>query len=568
MYSAILTVVILAAIFGPGPVRADTPNPAPENSADIPSAFSSADIPTTSSFITIDGNQFMLRGQEFRGIGMCNYPFSFGNLDYVTRTTRRAKAAGVTLIRCCLTFDNDFAKWNDEQLWLKTDWLLKVCADENMHVLIDLSGFRSPITEGLNEDCWAASSYPYWDDLVDFVTARVNPFTGKAYRDDPVIFQWLISGEPVPYGFTGDIHNDSRDVNVIEDLLLHVAARLRTQDPNHLISAGGLLHMSVPLDRHGRPYWQTLWSSPNIDCGAIHIYLSDYTQLPGGSWSNLATYKGFCDQIGKPFVLEEWGIDIYTNSLSVAEPYYRFGFDQAFTNDIPITINWDWAPSGGYSVFPGHADTLLAIVSENAPRWGYDGPIFTYQDPPIAGTTLWDFESGVDGFSSTGYGGNAGAPSVSTAHASSGSQSLRVPVSFTSTVWNFAGIVRDVSPRLDGSATPKIACDVWVPPGIRGYSVKFLVYNDFSGWTAYAQSGGVRNNWLLPGWNTVYANLDSPYAMDWTPFPTRFDRIVRVTLEIHHDYGAPVFAGDFYVDNFRIGDFESPPPLPSGWIAY
>jgi len=521
------------------------------------------------SFVVAQGNRFLLDGQEFKGVGMCNYPFTVGNLDYITRTTRRAKAAGITLVRACITFDNDFSLWDGEELWTRVDWLLKVCADEDMHVLIDLSGFRTPITEGLNEDCWAASSYPYWDDLVDFVTARSNLFTGIAYKDDPVIFQWLISGEPVPYGFTGDIHNESRDVNVVEDLILHVADRLRVKDPNHLISCGGLLHMSVPLDRYGRPYWQTLWSHPSIDCGAIHIYLDDYTQLPAGSWTQLATYKDYCDQIGKPFVLEEWGIDIYDNPLSVAEPYYRFGFDQAYAGNIPVTINWDWAPYGGFSVFPGHADSLLAIVSENTRRWGYSGPIYTYQDSPIHGAGLWDFETDTDGFTSTGYGGNQGAPGLSALRASSGAYSLRVPVSFPSTGWNFAGVTRYCSPRIDMSASPKLACDVWVPLDTPGLIVKFLVGNDQGSWVIHAQEGGAINNWLTPGqWNTVYANLDSPYSLDWNPFPQRFDRVVVVTVEFHHSYGTPPFTGDLFIDNFRLGDFLLPPAAVNGWYLF
>ncbi len=522
------------------------------------------------AFITIDSNRFMLNGQQFKAVGVCNYPFSAGNLDYITRTTRRAKAAGITLIRVCITFENDFSLWNSEELWTKVDWVLKVCADERMHAMIDLSGFHAPITEGLNEDSWAAAAYPYWDALVDFATARQNPFAGRAYRDDPVIFQWLITGEAVPYGFTGDIHNASRDVNVIEDLILHVAERLRVKDPNHLISVGGLLHMNVPLDRYGREYWKTLWSNPAIDCGAIHIYLDDYTKLPGGSWNYLASYKAYCDSIPKPFVLEEWGIDIYANPLSVAENYYRFGFDQARVNAIPISINWDWAPSGGFSVFPGHGDSLLAIVSENARRWGYTGTIHTYEDPPIRGSALWDFEGGLDGFNSTKYGGNNGDPAISNARASSGAGSMRVPVAFPSTGWNFAGVTRYCSPRLNWSAAKKIACDVWAPPEATGFIVKFLIANDQSGWTTYAQKGGALNNWLTPGrWNTVYANLDSPYSMDWYSYPPQFNRVVTVTVELHHSYGTPPFTGDFYIDNFRTGDFDTASGLPmDGWVCY
>jgi hypothetical protein len=435
-----------------------------------------------------------------------------------------------------------------------------------MHVLVDLSGYREPLTGWLGIDAWAPESYPWWDSLADFVTTRTNSFTGIAYRDDPVIFQWLISGEPVPYGFTGNIHDPSRDVNVIEDLIFHVADRLRAGDTNHLISAGGLLHMNVPLDDSGQPYWKRIWSYPNIDCGAIHIYLDDYTNLPAGSWDHLGEYKGYCDGIGKPFILEEWGIDIYVNPMETAETYYRFGFDQAYANGIPITVNWDWAPFGGYSVFPGHADPLVDIVSENALRWGYSGPIYRYEDPPFRGKLVWGFEEGNEDFYSVGYPGNEGEVSVSEVRATEGSHSLQVPVRFDSTEWGFAGITRYCFPRLFWREEQRVACDVWAPPGATGFIVKFLIANEETGWKTYAQSGGALNNWLQPGqWNTVYADLASPYHMDWDPFPPQFNRVVVVTVELHHSYGTPAFAGEFYVDNFRVGSFEAL-GRASGWM--
>lgn len=531
----------------------------------LPGAGAPAGAPA--GFIHTDGNRFLLNGREYRAVGMCNYPFSFGNLAYIERTTRRARAAGITLIRACLTFDDDFAKWDDEEHWQKIDWLLKICAEQDMHVMIDLSGFRSPLQRGLQIDCWAEESYPHWDALVDFATSRVNRFTHVAYRDDPVIFQWLISGEPVPFGFNGNVQSESRDVNTIVDLLIHVAEQLQEKAPNQLVSAGGLLHMNVPLDRHGQEYWKTLWSHPAIDCGAIHIYLDDYATLPGGSWTRLDLYKEYCDSIGKPFVLEEWGIDIYQNNIDVAQDYYRFGFDATHDLSIPITINWNWAPFGGFSVFPGHGEELLAIVSENTRRWGYEGPIWEHTDPLILGETLWSFEAGSDAFFSTGYGGNNGAPQRSTIRASAGGASLRVPVAFESTNWDFAGITRRMTQPVDWSDELMLACDVWIPEGVHGLVVKFIITNDDTPWRNYAQRAEI-NNWLEGGkWNTVYAPLGSPSSMDWWISPPRFHRVSAVTMEIHHSHGTPTFSGDLFVDNFRIlGLNDLPQTVEEIWI--
>jgi mannan endo-1,4-beta-mannosidase len=514
------------------------------------------------NFITYQGKKFMLNDQEYKAIGMCNYPFTDSNYDYTERELRRAKAAGVTLIRGGLEFFTySGVAWNTESYWKKMDWLLKVARDNDMHVAIDCSGFMSTLMNYYSVDFVAAANYHYWDDMVDFMTSRVNTFTGVAYKDDPTIFQYLILGETVPYGYNGDITTTSRDVNAIENMLLHVAARLRAKDPHHLISAGGLLHMSVPLDSYNRDYWKTLWSNANIDCGAIHIYLSDYTVFPSGSWSNLATYKTYTDSINKPFVLEEFGLDLYQNSITVAQNYFNNVYNLTWSLGIPIVITWSWGPSGGYSIFPRHTDSLVSIVSTNAQRWGYTGAISTYTDPPFqASQTLYNFESTAESFASTGYGGNNGAPVRSTTRASNGSASLRVPVNFASTGWNFAGVYKGIAGLPDWSSQIKLAADVYVPSNATALQIKFILYNQESGWVSYAQNGGISNNWLDPGhWNTVYANL-TPQSIDWsaTP-PSGFNKMVQLSMEIHHAYGSPVFTGDVFIDNVRLGDFLATP---------
>ncbi len=524
-------------------------------------------------FITVADGQFVLNGQPYTAVGVTNYPFTSGNIESIERVLYHARAAGITLVRAVNVFSvahnygaggADFSRWNEEAHWREIDRLLDLADRLGMHVLLDLSDFRTVILDGLNIDPWSADAYPYYDEMVAWVTQRVNGDNGCRYADDPTIFQWLISGEPVPYGFTGNIHNMSRHVNVIEDLIFHVAEELKEHDPNHLVSAGGLLHFSgVPLDRHGQAYWRTIWSHPAIDCGAIHVYPGSFGGELTGEWTRLDEYQAYCQSIGKPLVLEEWGINQNEHDEATEIDYLTRGFDRAWELGIPVNIYWNWDPVGGYSIFTSRAEPLLAILSANAVRWGAPTPFPRFAEAVITGPLLFDFEAPAEAFVSTGYGGNAGPPTISADRAWTGEHALAVPVSFPSTAWNFAGVLTEFNPTRDWRGAGFIACNVWVPEHATDLSIKFMLHNVEEGWIAYVQQPeGERNNWLLPGqWNQVYADL-RPESLAFTRAGTAaapaLDRVVRLTLEIHHAAGGAPYSGPVYIDALRLGDARTP----------
>jgi hypothetical protein len=51
--------------------------------------------------------------------------------------------------------------------------------------------------------------------------------------------------------------------------------------------------------------------------------------------------------------------------------------------------------------------------------------------------------------------------------------------------------------------------------------------------------------------------------MDWSPSPQNFDRVVSVTLELHHAFGSQPFQGDVFIDHIRLGDFQETPESPA-----
>ena len=203
----------------------------------------------------------------------------------------------------------------------------------------------------------------WYRDHIRMLITRVNPYTGKAYRDDPTVFSWELGNEPRLYPL---------------DWVYETAAYIKSLDPDHMVTTGS--EGSLP---DGSQNFTSTHSSPDIDYATIHIWPQNwgwYTPGDPASFDSalarahlyFANAERDCAKLGKPLVLEEFGLardyEPLMNIYEVGSPttfrdrFYSALFDQVFAS----------MSSGG----PAGGDNFWAWAGESRP-----GSVFI-GDPP------------------------------------------------------------------------------------------------------------------------------------------------------------------------------------------
>lgn len=363
-------------------------------------------------FITARGGRFWNGTREYRAMGFTAYELCIGKdaprntRDKVLRIFKCARDNGFTLYRATTIIDNfkvgDLSQHLSERVWRQMDLILDVARSLDMRVIIDFSTMTYDTGKHSDPpfDVTAEQNFHRIEAIYDVVPRRKNTINGRVYAKDATIMAYSILGEIVPYGLNKradgslDLKNESRSADNYVEFVARAAARLKRNAPRTLVNAGGLLHVSPtgPVkDRSGRPYWQTLWSDSSVDFGSIHIYAKPPKALPRpvtppyqepmpwGEWKNLGVYTTFCKGMGKPFVVEEWGIDASARgkatsngeapslemSLEAVRDYVTTAYACVREAQVPISILWQWSPGGAFNLWPGESadeDSVVAII--------------------------------------------------------------------------------------------------------------------------------------------------------------------------------------------------------------
>ncbi|EIE21346.1 glycoside hydrolase [Coccomyxa subellipsoidea C-169] len=203
-----------------------------------------------------------------------------------------------------------------------------------------------------------------YKNYVKKIVTRVNTITGVAYINDPTVFAWELANEP----HCTDGYEDSLGVphaSIVRAWVAEMAAYIRSLDPGHMIATGeeGFISTGGPNSgwrndgTKGVDFALNL-QDPNIDFGTVHVY--------PGSWGipadNVAEFANsfiysraqIANAIGKPFILEETGMDV--NAYPLYRPdFYTYLFSAAQRSDAKAMMPWelvawhvDARDSGGY----------------------------------------------------------------------------------------------------------------------------------------------------------------------------------------------------------------------------
>lgn len=372
--------------------------------------------PVREPFVTVADGKFRAGSQEYRAMGFTAYELNIGKdqrknpREKVERIFRVAREHGFTLFRATtVIYDfktGDLGRHLSEPVWSQIDMILDVAHSLGMRVIIDFSTLTYDTGRYSDPpfDVTAPENFARIKHVYRVIPNRRNTVNGRIYKDDPTIMAYSILGEIVPFGLkklpdgSFDLKGDGRDVNNYLTFVSSAAAELKRSAPRQLVNAGGLLHVTPtgPVkDRTGAPYWKTLWADRNIDFGSIHIYSRPpkalerpvrppyQVPMPWGEWKNLAAYVAYTDSIGKPFALEEWGLNLEGRSEAAVEggekplemspeaarDFMTNAFDALSQAKVPVSVMWQWSPGGKFNIWPGESefeDSIVQIITHRA----------------------------------------------------------------------------------------------------------------------------------------------------------------------------------------------------------
>jgi mannan endo-1,4-beta-mannosidase len=191
----------------------------------------------------------------------------------------------------------------------------------------------------------------YWKDWVSVLAARVNVFTGVAYRDEPAIMAFELANEfrcPSCKGTT-------RFVDTVRELARHA----KRQFPNHLIGDGGEGHDDAPdlypglsnqyfvRGDEGVSYSQ-LTTIDELDMLSYHMYprfwmfdLSKDVRV----W--IDTHELLARMAGKVAYMGEFGHDPQMPMVDdeISAPIFNSWLSHLFrTRDGSVGLLWQWVP--------------------------------------------------------------------------------------------------------------------------------------------------------------------------------------------------------------------------------
>jgi mannan endo-1,4-beta-mannosidase len=327
--------------------------------------------PEAPDFIRVEGSRFIRNGEPYHFLGTnlwygCNLGAfaEGGDRDRLRSELDLLRSLGIDNLRVLgasegLTQHNTV--WPplqpepgrcDERLLDGLDFLLAEMAKRDMVAVVYLNNFwvwsggmsqyvswfdGEPVPNPFLED-WSwlefmefsarfythAEANAAYRQYIEMLVNRENGFTGVRYRDDPTIMAWQLGNEPRP----GEGESGKQNFEAFTTWVGETGDFIRSLDPNHLISTGNeglkgcIESAETYLDIH---------RFANIDYLTAHLWIlnwswydplkSDetYAEAERKAIEYLDQHIAFAEELGKPLVLDEFGIprDLHSYSPQV-----------------------------------------------------------------------------------------------------------------------------------------------------------------------------------------------------------------------------------------------------------
>ena len=339
---------------------ATPPSPAPAPPPPAPTAgTSSSGVSVCGTSLCVDAAHWSMYGSTIYNPGL--QPYQSGIKD-PSGTVALAEQAHLNTIRITdfldVTGDPSTAPYDPTQ-WGYVDAMIAAAGAAGLHVDLGLSDYRATL--------WNDCINPYtsdWTQFVSFVANRVNTVTGRVYKDDPTIAFVSVAGEPLPVGThvytaktTGQTCTMTYSTTDLTGFYAAVTSTWKGEGGTVLINSGGLGYLNestAGID------WKTIFSLPTNDFCDIKTY--------GGMQAWAPTAAAFCQSIGKPVIVEEFG---WQQGLGDAQRAQQFTtmFAELRALNVAGLAFWNLGyqlATTSYEVNPSTPLTFAAIV-QNAP---------------------------------------------------------------------------------------------------------------------------------------------------------------------------------------------------------
>lgn len=202
----------------------------------------------------------------------------------------------------------------------------------------------------------------WYRDLIRLLISRTNTVTGQAYVDDPTIMSWQLANEPRP----GSDAEGRPFFPHYKTWIQETARFIKSLDSNHLVSTGSEGSMGTLRDLN---LYKEAHDIAEVDYLTFHMWPKNwswfdvtrpedtYAQAVANSKAYILQHLQVADELGKPQVLEEFGIERDKGDYTLAsttgqrDRFFRelFGFIETQVKlDSPLmgTNFWAWGGLG------------------------------------------------------------------------------------------------------------------------------------------------------------------------------------------------------------------------------
>ena len=316
--------------------------------------------PEAPDFVRVEGTRFVRNGEPYHFLGTnlwygCNLGAlaEGGDRDRLLRELDLLKSLGIDNLRVLgasegLSQDNTV--WPplqpkpglyDERLLDGLDFLLAEMAKRDMVAVVYLNNYwvwsggmsqyvswfeSEPVPNPfLEEWSWlefmefSARFYTHpeanaaYRNYIEMLINRENNYTGVPYRDDPTIMAWQLGNEPRP----GEGESGKLNFEVFTEWVGETADFIRSLDPNHLISTG---NEGLKGSIESAETYLNIHRFASIDYLTAHLWILNwswfdpmkaeetYGEAERRAIEYLDQHIVFAEEIGKPLVLDEFGI--------------------------------------------------------------------------------------------------------------------------------------------------------------------------------------------------------------------------------------------------------------------
>ena len=359
-------------------------------------------------FVKVKGKQFEIGGKRYCFLGTnlwygCNLGSlgAGGDRERLVRELDHLKSLGISNVR--VLGASEGAQFNtvrpslqpkpgeyDEELLKGLDFLLAELAKRGMYAVIYLNNYwvwsggmsqyvawgenrdvPNPFKEGNNWDEFMRYSAKFYRNkeanqqyriYIEMLVSRINSCSGLCYRDDPAIMAWQLANEPRP----GDGLWGEANFAVFREWIDETATFIKVLDPNHLVSTG---NEGTAGSMWSEKLYRDIHRSENIDYMTVHLWILNwrwydplharktYPKAEKQALKYLRQHIDFADELGKPLILEEFGIprDRHSYFPAATTKYRDRFFSQIFSTIYknakqsgPLTGSnfWTWSGEG------------------------------------------------------------------------------------------------------------------------------------------------------------------------------------------------------------------------------